>query len=206
MATVKPTRAELISLRKKVKLAKTGHSLLKKKTDGLRLEIYKILKQIKTLRSTLAEEYRQAEEKMNKARTVTSDLHIKSVATAVSEESEIEVSVRNIMGVKLPRVKGSTPHTKLAQRSYGFFSGDTHTDEATDAYEKVLARLVELAEIEVTLRKLLVELKKTTRKVNALEKITIPNMEKNISYIRLRLEELERENFARLKHIKKVIA
>ena len=86
-----------------------------------------------------------------------------------------------------------------------FFSASTHIDDATDAYEKVLSKLIELAEIEVTLRKLLVELKKTNRKVNALEKITIPRMEKDMAYIRLRLEELERENFARLKHIKRVL-
>ena len=206
MANIKPTRAELITLRKKVKLAKTGHSLLKKKVDGLRLEIYRVLKHIKALRSTLVKEYQAAEEKINKARVIDSDVQIKSVALAVAEETDVQIDVRSIMGVKLSRVQGKTPQTNPLERGYGFFSGSVHIDEATNAYEVVLKRLIELAEVELTLRKLLIELKKTTRKVNALEKVTIPGMERDTAYIRFRLEELERENFSRLKHIKRGLA
>ena len=202
MANVKPTRSELITLKKKIKLAKSGHSLLKKKRDGLMVEVYEILKQIKNLRKELADEFGQAQRKINIARAVDSDMKVKSVALAIKQRPAVEVEVKNIMGVHVPKVKGEQVEKPLLERGYGFRSSTIKIDEAALGYEKVVDHVIKMAEVEVALRKLLEELKKTKRKVNALEQVTIPRMETDATYIRVRLEEMERENFARLKHIK----
>jgi V/A-type H+-transporting ATPase subunit D len=205
MAGPKPTRSELITLKKKIRLANTGYKLLKKKRDGLILEFFNVLKRAKALRSELAKDYSEAKRKINIARTLETDLRIKSVSLALKELPTVELGSKNIMGVVIPKVKGTSHERPLLERGYGFISGSTKIDEAALAYERVVEKMLLAAEVEVTLRKLLVEIEKTKRKVNALERITIPRLEKYVYQIRLRLEEIERENFSRLKMLKKSI-
>src|SRR3990167_6429794 len=85
---IKPTRSELLKVKKQIKLAKSGYSLLKKKRDGLILEFFEILKKAKTLRQELVEEYKIALEKINIARTLESDLKVKSIAMAIKKIPE----------------------------------------------------------------------------------------------------------------------
>src|SRR3990167_2338000 len=94
---IKPTRSELMELKKKIKLAKSGYNLLKKKRDGLILEFFEILKMVKNLRNEIVEDYKIALEKMNIARIIESDLTLKSIALAISNRPELEVSKKNIM-------------------------------------------------------------------------------------------------------------
>ena len=199
---VKPTRSELLILKKKIKLAKSGHSLLKKKRDGLIIEFFKAYEQAKNIRAELVEEYKKALHKMNIARAVESDMQLKSLALAVKDKPIIELETKNVMGVMVPKVKKGSLQKSLFSRGYGFVAGSIKTDEAVLEYEKLVEKALTAAEYETVLKRLLEEIDKTKRKVNALEKITIPRLESAASYIRLRLEEVERENFSRLKHIK----
>lgn len=199
---VKPTRSELISLKKKIKLAKTGYSLLKKKRDGLILEFFNVLKRVKNIRSEMAKEYSEAQRKINIARVFEGDLRIKSISLALKETPEIELESVNIMGILVPKIRGTFTEKPLLERGQGFIAGSVKIDEAAMSYERVVERIIRVAEVEVTLRKLLKEIETTKRKVNALERITIPQLEGAAYQIRLRLEEIERENFVRLKIIK----
>ena len=199
---VKPTRSELLKVKKQIKLAKSGHSLLKKKRDGLILEFFEILKKAKTLRQELVEEYKTALGKMNIARAIEGDLKIKSIAMAIQEIPEVSLKTKNIMGVKVPKIESSEIKKALMDRGYGVYSSAA-IDEAANAYEKVVEKILVAAEVEITLKRLLGEIEKTKRKVNALEQITIPGLKGDASYIRLRLDEMERENFSRLKMLKK---
>ncbi|MBV6343598.1 V-type ATP synthase subunit D, partial [Candidatus Magnetobacterium casense] len=99
MSYVKPTRSELIELKKRIALAKNGHKLLKKKRDGLILEFFQILKDVKKERAEVADIYRKAAHRMNVARMLESDIKIKSIALATSEKASVAVSKKNIMGV-----------------------------------------------------------------------------------------------------------
>ncbi len=202
VSDVKPTRSELLLLKKKITLAKSGHSLLKKKRDGLIIEFFKALELAKNIRAELVEEYKKALQKMNTARAVESDLALKSLAMAVKDKPIIELETKNVMGVLVPKVRKGSLQKSLFQRGYGYVAGSIKTDEAVLAYEKLVEKVLAAAEYETVLKRLLEEIDKTKRKVNALEKITIPRLESDASYIRLRLEEIERENFSRLKHIK----
>src|SRR3989338_6537649 len=96
---IKPTRSELMELKKRIKLAKDGYNLLKKKRDGLILDFFEILKKVKNLRGEIVEEYKKAIHAMNMARMIESDLKVKSIALAVQNAPELNIGQKNIMGV-----------------------------------------------------------------------------------------------------------
>lgn len=198
---IKPTRSELIKLKKKIKLAKSGHGLLKKKRDGLILEFFEILKRAKSVREELTKEYIKAHHAIRLARLRESDLHLKSLALAIKERPEVDVEQKNIVGVVVPKINRKELHKNLLSRGYGYFNSAS-IDEAAEAHEVLVEKIVEAAEVETTIRKMLEEIEKTKRRVNALEFEVIPKMEEQGTFVRMRLEEMERENFARLKIIK----
>jgi V/A-type H+-transporting ATPase subunit D len=198
---IKPTRSELLKIKKQIKLAKSGYSLLKKKRDGLILEFFEIMKKAKSLRQELVEEYVKALEKMRIARTLETDIRVRSIAMAIPPLENISLETRNIMGVKVPRVSASEVHKALMKRGYGVYTPASVT-EAAAAYEKVVEKVLRAAEVETSMRKLLNEIEKTKRRVNALEFKVIPSLDKTKSFIQLRLEEMERENTFRMKRIK----
>lgn len=201
---VKPTRSELLLLKKKIKLARTGYNLLKKKRDGLIREFFTILKQAKDIRKELVSAYAAGLQKVNVARAIDGDLAIKSISLALHGLPIVEVETKNIMGVKVPKISFSEVKKSIFERGYGITSATSKIDEAAMAYEQVVEKVLLAAEIELTLKKLLREIEKTKRKVNALELLTIPSLERSAAYIRLRLEEMERENFSRLKRMKTI--
>ena len=198
---IKPTRSELLKVKKQIKLAKSGYSLLKKKRDGLILEFFEVLKKAKTLRQELVEEYKIALEKINVARTIEGDLKVKSIAMAIPEIKEIKLGAKNIMGVKVPKIESSEIKKAFMERGYGVYNSSA-IDEAAAAYEKVVEKILLAAEVETSMRKLLNEIEKTKRRVNALEFVVMPRLQNVLNFIRLRLEEMERENIFRLKRIK----
>ncbi len=200
---IKPTRSELMKLKTKIKLAKSGHSLLKKKRDGLILEFFEILKKAKTIRQELVEEYKIALKNINIARTFEGDLKLKSLAMAIKDTPEVELKKKNIMGVVVPRISGSSVQKEAMQRGFGVYAASAVLDEAIDSYEKVVEKIIVAAEVETSLKKLLMEIEKTKRRVNALEFAVIPQMNEIKKFITLRLEEMERENTFRMKRMKK---
>ena len=198
---IKPTRSELLRVKKQIKLAKSGYNLLKKKRDGLILEFFEVLKKAKTLRQELVDEYKPALEKINIARALEGDLKVKSIAMAINDIPEIKLETKNIMGVKVPKISSSEIKKAFMERGYAVYNSSA-VDEAASAYEKVVEKIILAAEVETSMRKLLNEIEKTKRRVNALEFVVMPNLGKAKSFIQLRLEEMERENIFRMKRIK----
>ena len=198
---VKPTRSELLKLKKQIRLARSGYNLLKKKRDGLILEFFDILKKAKSLREELVNEYKIALEKINIARTLEGDLKVKSIAMAIKDIPDIKLTTKNIMGVKVPKIEFSEIKKAFMERGYGIYSSSA-IDETAAAYENVVEKILLAAEVETSMRKLLNEIEKTKRRVNALEFVVIPNLDKIRVFIQLRLEEIERENIFRMKRIK----
>jgi len=198
---IKPTRSELLKLKKQIRLAKGGYNLLKKKRDGLILEFFEVLKKAKSLREELVNEYRIALEKINIARTLEGDLKVKSIAMAIKDIPDIKLTTKNVMGVKVPKIEASEIKKAFMERGYGIYNSSA-IDEAAAAYEKVVEKIILAAEVETSMRKLLNEIEKTKRRVNALEFVVIPSLDKQRAFIQLRLEEIERENIFRMKRIK----
>lgn len=189
---IKPTRSELLRTRKRVKLAKKGHELLKKKQDSLILELFRLVKEVKAQRETLQARYVAAIRRMNEARALSSDLTVKAAALAARAEP-VRVEVRNIAGVRIPDIA-----RVAADRQRPVF--DTLTlQEVGVAYTQVLDDILALAAKETALRKILIEIKKTKRRAYALEHILIPRLEAATHHITFELEERGREEFTRLK-------
>jgi len=203
MADVKPTRSELINLEKKIKLAKSGHSLLKRKRDGLIHEFFDVLEEAKAKQSALSKQYAGAILSLELARITDGTMAIRSAANSLKHRPEISLKTKNIMGVVVPEVKSEKTEKNFTERGYGVIGTSQSMDEAFEAFERVLDSIVIAAEIETTMRRLLLEIERTKRRVNALEFSVISTLESDAAFIRLRLEELERENIFRLKQIKK---
>ena len=202
MTNIKPTRTELIKLTKQIKLAKSGHSLLKKKRDGLILEFFEVLKRAKSSRGELALKYKDAQQRMNVARTLYSELKLRSIALAATERPTIALQTKNIMGVKVPKIDYTAKTVAFEDRKLGIAGSTAVIDDSVASYEELLQQIIKVAEIETTMKRLLSEIEKTKRRVNALEFSVIPRMDAVKKFIKLRLEEMERENIFRLKRVK----
>jgi V/A-type H+-transporting ATPase subunit D len=199
---IKPTRSELLDLKKKIALSQSGHKLLKMKRDGLILEFFEIMEKAKNARSELMKSYDNATEKIAIARAVEGYVTVQSAAFALKEKPEISLESKNVMGVIVPKIESSGVQKPLLQRGYGVINTSARIDEAASAYEKLVEQVIISAEIESAMKKLLEDIEKTKRRVNALEFKVIPEQKEAEQFIKLRLEEMERENTFRLKRIK----
>jgi V/A-type H+-transporting ATPase subunit D len=199
---VTPTRSELITLKRKIKLSESGHKLLKMKRDGLILEFFEILNKAKDVRNELDNAYENSIEKIGIAEAVEGQVTIKSTAFALKNTPELSLESHNIMGVVVPKIEATSVHKPLNQRGYGILGTSSYIDEAVESYEILVDKIILAAEIETTMKKLLDDIEKTKRRVNALEFKVIPELAEAVAFISLRLEEMERENTFRLKRIK----
>ncbi len=199
---VKPTRSELISIKRRIALSERGYNILKMKRDGLILEFFKVLQQAKESRGALQERYERAMKAIALANTVEGAIAVKAAAFSVRDTPEIAVRSRNIMGVVVPEIESSSVKKSLVDRGYGLLGTSSVIDETADAFEDLLEAIVEAAEIETTMKRLLDEIETTKRRVNALEFKVIPELTEARDFIKMRLDEMEREELFRLKKIK----
>ncbi|OPX59034.1 MAG: V-type ATP synthase subunit D [Methanomassiliicoccales archaeon PtaB.Bin134] len=201
-ADVKPTRSELLEIKKKIKLTKSGYKILKMKRDGLILEFFKILEQAKDIRDKVNHDYDEAMERIAVAKAVDGAIAVQSAAFALKTHPELSLRSKNIMGIVVPEIEASSIRTPMDKRGYGVIGTTVYIDEAAKAFENLVETIIEAAEIETTMKKILEEVEKTKRRVNALEFKVIPDLQESEAFIRLRLEEMERENTFRLKRVK----
>ncbi|HOP67141.1 MAG TPA: V-type ATP synthase subunit D [Methanoregulaceae archaeon] len=199
---VKPTRSELIALKKRIALSERGYKILKMKRDGLIIEFFKILEQAKDSRGMLGERYKKAQEMMAVANTVEGAIGVKTAAFSVQEVPDISLSSKNIMGVVVPEIEASKVKKGLIDRGYGLLGTTSVIDETASAFEDLVEAIIESAEIESTMKKLLDEIESTKRRVNALEFKVIPELTEARDFIKMRLDEMERDELSRLKKIK----
>ena len=199
---IKPTRSELINLKRRIKQTQNGYNLLKLKRDGLFYEFRILLSEMIEAKEALVTTFVEAKQAINLASSIEGGLAVKSAAIAIAQKPEVEVSRYNIMGVVVPKVEGRYLSQTLEERGLGLIGGSPYLDEAADAYGELIESIVKAAEMESTLKRLLVEIEATKRRVNALEFKVIPEMEEAQTFIQLRLEEMEREETFRLKRFK----
>lgn len=199
---VKPTRSQLIELKKRIVLSKKGYKLLKMKRDGLIMEFFKMLEDAKKIRASVSENYSKGQHAIHVAEAVEGAIPIRSAALAVVKSPTIVTARKNVMGVVVPTISGESVRTPLLERGYGVIGTSPRIDEAANRYEALVETVIKAAEIEMSMKKMLDEIEKTKRRVNALEFKVIPELEQARDFIRLRLEEMERENVFRLKKIK----
>jgi V/A-type H+-transporting ATPase subunit D len=203
---IKPTRSELLETKRKIKMTKGGYKILKMKRDGLILEFFKILEEAKQVREQVTKQYDLAMQKIAIASAVDGEIAVKSASFALTERPEIKLRSKNVMGLVVPEIDATSIKKSMDKRGYGVIGVSSYIDEATAAFEDLVETIIKAAEIETTMKKLLDEIEKTKRRVNALEFKVIPELQQAEAFIRLRLEEMERENIFRLKRIKQKAA
>jgi len=206
LAQYKPTRSVLLQLRKTRRMAERGHRLLKLKQDALIVEFFRVLDRAKKMRSNLVEKYRVASQRIAVARAVEGAIGVRSAALARLERPTLDLKTRNVMGIVVPRIEAKKVRVNVEARGYGIIQTSARIDEAAEAYEDLVENIIVAAEIETTMRRLIEEIEKVKRRVNALEYRVIPELKSTEAWIRQRLDEMERDNFMRLKHFKRVAA
>ncbi len=198
---VKPTRMELLRIRKRKILAENGHDLLSEKKDALINEFFKIVDQRKEIRNELETVLQESFEKLTEAQMIVGSNELESLADGAVSMDELDIGSDNIMGVKVPEVESKI----LEDKFYGYADTSVKVDEAVEKFREALKLSLRAAEIEGKLTKLAEEIEKAKRRVNALEYIYIPKLEATIKYIERQLEEREREDFFRRKKIKSMM-
>jgi len=203
---VKPTRSEELKLKEKIDLAENGHDILEKKRDGLIHEFMEIVDEAKEVDEELADVYSEAKLKLMLARIYDGEDAIKANALASANgEPEITSETNNIMGVLVPEISSESEiRTRILDREYGVTSASSRIDSAADKHEELLEQIVEAAETQTKLLKLLNEIEKTKRRVNALEHKVIPEMKDALDMVSQSLEESEREETFRMKKVKEM--
>ena len=203
---IKPTRSELLEIKRKIKLSQAGYKILKMKRDGLILEFFKILEEAKEIRQRVNRDYELAMTKIAVAKAADGAIAVKSAAFALKTHPEIQLRSKNVMGLVVPEIEATRLRATSDNRGYGVIGTSTYIDEAAKAFEDLTETVIKAAEIETTMKRLLDEIEKTKRRVNALEYKVIPELKESAAFIQLRLEEMERENIFRLKRIKQKTA
>jgi len=197
-----PTRMELLKTRDRKKTAIKGYNLLKKKRDALIREFFILIKDYKELKQKTIVKLKSAYKTLQIAQGVSGVNRIKGLALSSEKAFDLSLTTSNLMGVKVPKIKYQT---KTASFNASLIGVSYFAQDARDKFLDLLQDMVKLAEIETVIKELAEEIKKTKRRVNALEYVKIPQITDQEKQINSRLQEMERESFTRLKNVKKKI-
>lgn len=204
---VNPTRMELSKLKKRLVTAARGHKLLKNKQDELMRQFINLVKYNNELRKSVEAELEGSFKDFVMASAVMSSEFLEEAVAYPKDSVSVEVGTKNIMSVNVPQMKF---HRQLQDSegsiySYGFANTSSELDDAIGKLESILPKLLELAEVEKSTQLMADEIEKTRRRVNALEYMTIPQLEETIKFIRMKLDENERGALTRLMKVKDII-
>jgi len=203
---VRPTRMEMLNTKQKLVLASKGHYILKQKRDALVPEFFKLVKKARNLRREVDGEMAKAFKALAIAKAFHGDIFVETAALGSKKVPEINVKTRNIMGVKIAEIEGIDVKKSLIERGYSIRGSSAKFDAAVEHFENTLNMIIQLAEFETALRRLLREIEKTNRKVNALEFNIQPELKETIKGIQAHLNRLESEAFYALKVTKKKLS
>ncbi len=198
---VKPTRMELLRLKKRINIARKGLDLLKLKRAALIIEFMKYVHKSKDLREQLEKITKKAYEDVKIAEIYHGTIGIESATMMIKRMAKLNIKTKNVMGINLP-ILGKERFEDIVNTRYRLVGFSAKIDQIINDFEKYHNLILEIAEVENSIRKLLQEIEKTNRRSNAIEKILIPELEKQASYLKMKFEEMERDTFVTLKKIK----
>ncbi len=200
---INPTRMELMRIKKQLSTALRGHKLLKDKQDEMVRQFMQLINTNRSLRLEIEKEMSEISEIFQTARLKMSYQGIMESLIVPSSKIDLELGHKTIMNINVPKLEYSLDeHIDL---TYGFAFTPSELDQSVLRLSKLLPKLIELAEIEKACDMLSSEIEKTRRRVNAIEYVMIPEMQENIHYITMKLEDNERSNIIRLMKSKDII-
>ena len=206
MAAVTPTRMVLNQLKGRLKTAQRGHKLLKDKRDELMRRFLEIVKRNRELRVRVEQGITEAYSALSRASAVMSTEMLEQALFFPRTSVELEVAYKSVMSVPVPEYSFSTTGGSATEiYPYGFAQTSGELDEALYKLALVFSDMLELAQVEKTMQLLAEEIEKTRRRVNALEYVMIPDMEQNIKYITMKLDENDLSTKIRLMKVKDMV-
>jgi V/A-type H+-transporting ATPase subunit D len=197
---IRPTRLEYIRTKRRIIVAKKGLKLLKLKRQALILEFFNTSKTISSLRSGLQAELIKGYQSIRMAEMLAGAMRLENEAMKIPQLNKLLITAKNVMGVKIPKIEGGKSNQALTEH---LLELPPSINEAIKAFHNVHKMVLDVAEKETTLRKLLLEIEKTKRKSNAIENVFIPRLLAAIKFIIFRLDEMERDTFMMLKTVKR---
>lgn len=205
MENVSPTRMELLAVKGQLGLAEQGRDLLKEKRNALMKEFMKIADAVMSGSDELERVAADARRALTRAEALDGPEAVHSAAFAAQGELTLSVEGAFVMGVPVPIIEQKSAARSVVDRGYGLAGTSARIDETAERFEEEVDLLIELASSELRLRRLAEEIRKTSRRVNALENILIPRLYSRKAYIEMVLEERAREDLFRLKTVKRAI-
>ena len=196
-----PTKGNLMRARNSLKLARQGYDLMDKKRNILIRELTAYTEEAREIQEVINETYRKAYASLQKANMQMGIENVQTIAETLPVDMSIEVKTRSVMGTEIPLVRYDAEQN--LRPAYAFFRTRDSLDEARAAFARVKDLTVRLAQVETAAYRLAANIQKTQKRANALKNITIPHYEELAKTIGAALEEKEREEFTRLKVIKK---
>ncbi len=197
---IAPTRGNMVKVASSLKLAEKGHDILEQKRTILLMELMGKIDEAREVQRALEEVFSEAYFSLQMAGLSLGIDNVEELSHAVPEVTDFTIRLHSVMGVEIPRVD---PIEKPPEPCYSFHGTSGVLDSAYLRARTVLSLIARLAEVETTVYRLAVQIRKTLRRVNALEKVVIPSQKKTLLWIANVLEENDREDFIRMKMAQK---
>lgn len=182
-------------------LSRQGYDLMDKKRNILIRELMELIDQATDIQKEIDETFTSAYQALQKANIQMGIHEVELLSSRIPVEDSIVIKRRSVMGTEIPKVEY---HRQELQPAYPFYGTKMSLDQACERFQKVKELTIRLAQIETSAYRLAYNIKKTQKRANALQNITIPKYESLVQSIQSALEEKEREEFTRLKVIKRM--
>ncbi len=202
MERVPPTRIGLLGTREKRLTVLKGAGLLRGKREALANEFFRLMQGVLAGRVRLEESLREATRVLTVARALEGEDALCSLALAAAREIPVEIERRKVWGIPTPEVAAPRLLRSSDARGASPVGWGLGAIEVARRHEEAAEILLTISSREIRLRRLGEEIRKASRRINALEQVLIPELDGEISRIEIALEEREREDLTRLKRFK----
>jgi V/A-type H+-transporting ATPase subunit D len=203
---VRPTRIELLKLKRQEILARKGHDLLEEKLDAMTIAYLSYRQPYLEQKKLVKEALDNALQTLSRAEMIMGITAIETIARSTPGLPGVPMETRKVMGVLVPLIPvPEKTSARPAAPGYSLLGTSAVLDEALDKFELLLGEVLRLAELEGTISRISREMRRTRRRVNALERIYIPQIQATHRYIEMHLEEREREDQFRRKRTKQLL-
>lgn len=205
MSNISVTRMELLARKAQTTLAKQGRDLLEQKRAALMKEFMRVASAAYERSDALQESAAEASRALARAEALAGAEALRSAGLASRGGFNLEVSTSNVMGVRVPHIEQKSPSRSFLERGYSIVGMSTSIDEAAAAFEREVKDIIHLADTTLRLIRLGDEIRRTSRRLNALDHNLIPRLQSEQRFIETALGERERADHFRMKLVKRAL-